>query len=161
MLVDIVSKNGNLLLSIPVRGEGTIDADEVKFLEDMAAWMAVNGEAIYATRPWKVYGEGPAAEEKTEAGRHGGMSDTRKAPYTAADIRFTTKGEILYAIVLAWPESGKVTVKSLPSPAERVTQVRLLGHRGELTWRQTDAGLEVQLPAEKPCDHAFALRITR
>jgi alpha-L-fucosidase len=160
MLVDIVSKNGNLLLSIPVRGEGTIDADEVKFLEDMAAWMAVNGEAIYATRPWKSYGEGPAAEEKAEAGRHGGVSDTRKSPYTAADIRFTAKGKILYAILLAWPESGKVTVKSVPS-AERVTQVCLLGHRGDLAWRQADAGLEVQLPAAKPCDHAFALKITR
>ena len=84
MLVDIVSKNGNLLLSIPVRGDGTIDDDEVAFLHSMANWMAVNGEGIFGTRPWKIYGEGPTQVS-------GGMFNEQKVHYTAEDLRFTTK----------------------------------------------------------------------
>ena len=106
MLVDIVSKNGNLLLNVPVRGDGTIDEDEVAFLEGMAAWMDVNGEAIFGTRPWVVYGEGPSAEEKAEAGQFGGATRRAQQALHRRGLRFTTKGDALYVTLLGWPESG-------------------------------------------------------
>jgi len=159
MLVDIVSKNGNLLLSIPVRGDGTIDADEVKVLEDMAAWMAVNCEAVYGTRPWRIYGEGPSTQGQ-EANQFGGVKDVGSKPPTAADIRFTTKGETLYAIALAWPGDGKLTIRTLAGGKGEVREVHLLGHNGIPESKQTPRGLEVTLPSQAPCEHAFALKVT-
>ncbi len=166
MLADIVSKNGNLLLSIPVRGDGTIDADEVAFLEGLAKWMDVNGEGIFATRPWVIYGEGPAAEEKPESGQFGGARDVRRKPYTPEDIRFTTKGGALYAIVMEIPAADKtVLIKSLatnsPHTAGRkVTGVALLGHTGSIVWTQDETGLHVRLPDTLPGEHALTLRIS-
>ena len=157
MLVDIVSKNGNLLLNIPVRGDGTLDADEVKFLQGMAAWMDVNAESIFATRPWKISGEGPIKV------KGGGFSEGGEDRLTAADFRFTTKGNALYATAFGWPDSGKLTVKTLaanaPGLVGRVKRVSLLGSPDKLTWAQTADGLVVTLPAQKPCDHAYALKI--
>jgi alpha-L-fucosidase len=109
MLIDIVSKNGNLLLNIPVRGDGTIDSDEQKVLADLAEWMPANGEAIYGTRPFTVFGEG-AQDVKGS----GNFNERQSRPYTAEDIRFTTKGDTLYAFALAWPENGnKLSIKTL------------------------------------------------
>jgi alpha-L-fucosidase len=164
MLVDIVSKNGNLLLSIPVRGNGEIDDDEVKFLHGLADWMGVNSEAIFATRPWEIYGEGPSTEEKPEGGRFGGARDVRSKPYTSEDVRFTRKGDVVYAVLLAWPENKEATVKALGNESphlngRRVTAVSLLGYNGTLVWTQDGRGLHVVLPDRAPCDHAFALRV--
>jgi alpha-L-fucosidase len=164
MLADIVSKNGNLLLSVPVRGNGAIDDDEVAFLKGMAKWMDVNGEAIFATRPWMVYGEGPAVTEKAEGGQFGGAKDVRSKPYTAEDMRFTTKGDALYAILLGWPADKTAIVKSLATSSpkiagRKVSDVTLLGYSGKLTWTQDEAGLHVQLPATAPSEHAVALKI--
>jgi len=149
-LVDIVSKNGNLCLNIPVRGDGTIDDDEVKVLEGIAAWMDVNSEAIFGTRPWKVYGEGPA--------------QARRRSYAAQDIRFTTKGDTLYAMALGWPANGKLAIRSLARPAgetfNSIAGVSLLGHDGKLDLSQTADGLTVTLPSRKPCEHAFTFKIT-
>jgi alpha-L-fucosidase len=165
MLVDIVSKNGNLLLSVPVRGDGTIDEDEVAFLEGMAKWMAVNGEGIFGTRPWKIYGEGPSTVENPEAGHFGGARDVRSKPYTAEDVRFTAKDGALFAFVMEWPANQTVTIKSLRTDSlqaagRKVTGVALLGYHGPLEWLQDVAGLTVKLPAAAPCEHAVALRIT-
>ena len=163
MLADICSKNGNLLLNIPVRADGTIDEDEEAFLEGMAAWMAVNREAIIGTRPWKIMGEGPSVVEKGETGRHGGQTDVRKQPYTAEDFRFTTKAGALYAIAMAWPADGRLTVRCLAAGAPGirgdVTSVELLGTPGKLEFRRTADGLVVPLPEQKPCEYAFAFRI--
>ncbi len=163
MLADIVSKNGNLLLSIPVRGDGTIDADETAFLEGMARWMDVNAESIFATRPWRIYGEGPSTVETPEAGHNGGAKDVRSKPYTAEDIRFTTKDGVLYAIVLGWPADEAVVVKSLrlgvPTAGGPVRGVALLGATGALTWTQDQAGLHVRLPHAPPSEHAVVLKI--
>jgi len=157
LLADIVSKNGNLLLNIPLRHDGTIDAEEEKILKEMAAWIAVNGEAIYGTRPWKTFGEGP---HKAGGGHFG---ERRFGGMTAGDIRFTTKGRALYAIAMGWPVSGKLTIRSLARPAgrtgNRITSVRLLGHDGDLKYTQDEGGLTVALPAKRPCEHAVALRI--
>ena len=158
MLVDIVSKNGNLLLNIPVKGDGTIDSDEVAFLQGMAAWMAVNKESIFATRPWKISGEGPVKI------KGGGFSEGGEDRLTAADFRFTTKGNVLYATAFGWPDDGKLTVGTLaanaPGLVGKVKTVSLLGSPEKLAWTQTANGLVVTMPAQKPCDHAYALKIT-
>ena len=153
MLADIVSKNGNLLLNIPVRGDGTIDTDEVKFLEETAAWMDVNSEAIFGTRPWVVYGEGPSTTAQRRQG--GGSFNEGRTRYTAEDLRFTIKGDVLYAIGLVWPAAGgKLTIKSLASNSPRVKgkigAVHLLGQDGPLETTRDANGLTVTLPAPKP-----------
>ncbi len=155
MLADIVAKNGNLLLNIPQRGDGTIDAEAEQVLADLAAWMQVNGEAIFATRPWKIFGEGPALTTKTRGIK-------RAADYTADDIRFTRSKDnaTLYALALGWPSDGKLTVKSLASTAGEIKTVSLLGHDGALDWTQTADGLVVRLPAQKPCKYVFALKVS-
>ena len=149
MLCDIVSKNGNLLLSIPLKPDGTLDAQEEEILAAVGAWMDVNGEAIYGTRPWKVFGEG-RYRDGGEDGLH----------YSDRDIRFTTKGDSLYALVLGWPNGPKTMVRSLATGAGTITKVSLLGHSGKLKWKQTADGLEVVLPVKRPSEHAFALKIS-
>ncbi|MFL5579795.1 MAG: alpha-L-fucosidase [Gemmatimonadaceae bacterium] len=141
-LADVVSKNGNLLLSVPIRGDGTIDEDEVRILEDMAAWMAVNGEAIHSTRTWRTFGEGPT---QVAAGM---QNEGQAKPFTARDVRFTTRRDALYALVLGWPEDGRVTIASLAS--HPVRRVSLLGGASRLEHRQDERGLTVTLPERRP-----------
>jgi alpha-L-fucosidase len=160
MLTDIVSKNGNLMLNIPLRGDGSIDGHEEAFLAGLTAWMDVNSEGIYGTRPWKIHGEGPST-----AARSGGRGARGPAPaYTPQDIRFTTKADTLYAFVGAWPESRGAAIKSLstisPQVAGRkIADVSLLGYGGKLDWSQTPEGLTVKLPENPPGEHAVTLRI--
>jgi alpha-L-fucosidase len=149
--VDIVSKNGSLLLNIGPRPDGTIPEQQEKMLLDIGRWLAVNGEAVYGTRPWKIYGEGPTHVVG------GSFKDTASKPFTGEDIRFTTKGGALYAIALAWPESGKLVIKSLAT--QPLTAVRLLGSKDKLKWVRASDGLHIELPAQKPCDYAFAFQI--
>ena len=163
MLADIVSKNGNLMLSVPLQRDGQPDADEFKIVSDIGAWLKINGEAIYATRPWSIFGEGPSTVV-AEKGRFGGQTDVQKKPFTAEDIRFTQSkdGKTLYAIVLAPPTNGQVTVKSLasnsPQWAGKVGSVRLVGG-GKLKFTRDENGLHVTLPGKLPSQTAFALKI--
>ena len=156
MLVDIVSKNGNLLLNVVQRPDGSLDPEVLQALEAMAMWINVHGEAIYGTRPWRVYGEGAV---KAKGGSFG--EDFR---YTSKDIRFTTKGKTLYAIALGWPEDGQLTVKSLAQPlgekGNRIQSVSLLGYRGKIDWTQTTNGLVVTVPAQQVSPYTAALKIT-
>ena len=158
-LIDIVSKNGNLLLSIPVRADGTIDDDEQKLLAGLAAWMPANREAIFGTRPFTVFGEG-APDIKGSAN----FNENAARPYTAEDIRFTVKGRTLYAFALAWPSAGKIAIKTLakgsPGYPGEVAKVELLGSKGALTFVRDTSGLVVDLPEQKPHDYAYALKIT-
>jgi len=156
LLVNVVAKNGNLLLNIPLPGHGKPDADEMAFLDKFGAWMALNSEAIYSTRPWKVAGEGPT--QSTGATPYG--ATPRFAP---GDIRFTTKGDTLYAIALAWPTDRKLVIKSLAtgSPQYRgeITRVGLMGSEPNLVFSRTSEGLTVNLPENPPGDYAYVLKI--
>lgn len=164
MLIDIISKNGNLLLSVPMRGDGTIDDKSEVILNDIADWMEVNSEAVYETRPWTVFGEGPVAELSNPLHAQG-FNEGRHQPYTAEDIRFVVKDSVLYAHVLAWPENNVVNVKSLADgnglfkkPIENVT---LLGSDKEISFNVTDKGLSIFIPEiEKPNEISFVLKIS-
>jgi len=166
MLADIVSKNGNLLLSVPLRRDGMPDEDEMEIVADIGAWLKVNGEGIYATRPWTIYGEGPSTMV-SEGGKYGGQNDTYAKPLTAEDIRFTQSqdGSTLYAIVLAIPPGGIVLVKSLAagssSRPEPIGRVQVLGVPGDLKFTRDAQGLHVTLPDKSPCKIAVSLKITK
>ncbi|HOH50663.1 MAG TPA: alpha-L-fucosidase [Candidatus Hydrogenedentes bacterium] len=153
-LVDIVSKNGALLLNIGPRPDGTIPEPEREMLLDIGKWLEVNGEAVYGTRPWKVYGEGPTKVAD------GSFTDAKKKAFTAEDIRFTTKDGALYAVLLAWPEKRVAHIDSLSLSDGNVAEVTLLGAPKPLKFMQNDKELRVNLPKEKPCDHAYTLKIT-
>lgn len=149
-LIDIVSKNGALLLNIGPRPDGTIPEPEQEMLREIGRWLAVNGEAIYGTRPWKVFGEGP-----TEI-REGSFTDTERAEFTGQDIRFTIRGGTLYAIALAWP-GRELVIHTLANAQPR--SVRLLGYSEPHEWIASGGGLIISLPEQKPGEHAFTFAI--
>jgi alpha-L-fucosidase len=149
MLADVVSKNGNLLLNIAPKPDGTLADYEIEVLKQIGSWLDVNGEAIYGTRPWTIYGEGPTRIVP-------GDFNQSKQPFTPKDIRYTTKGDILYAIVLGRPVDGLVTLTSVGS-SKKVREVRLLGHPGTLPFSAGPGGLTVTLPEAYPGEHAITL----
>lgn len=156
-LVDVVSKNGNLLLNVGPKSDGTIPEEARRVLGAMGDWLSVNGDAIYGTRPWLLYGEGPT----TEPANATLGSDVKS--YTAEDIRFTQKGGALYATALGWPPAGQLAIHTLwkgtPYLAAPIAKVVLLGSRAPLHWEQTPTGLVIDLPAVKPNDIAYVFRI--
>jgi alpha-L-fucosidase len=155
-LVDVVSKNGNLLLNIGPRPDGTIPDAVQQLLREVGSWLKVNGDAIYGTRPWKTYGEGPT--EVSEGSFH----DTDTQPYTAEDFRFTTKGDVLYAVELGWPSSGEALIRSIQSGVvggRPVESVELLGSAAKLSFESKADGLHIYLPGEAPGPIAYAFRI--
>jgi len=159
MLVDIVSKNGNLMLSVPLQRGGQPDPDEIKIVAGIGAWLKINGEAIYATRPWKVYGEGPStvAQEKAPYDR-AGVKDVGSKPYTAEDIRFTQSkdGTALYAVALDAP-SAPLRIHSLAG--RKIAQVTLLGSGAALDWKQEADALVIQPAPTWPSNCAVAFKI--
>jgi alpha-L-fucosidase len=161
MLADIVAKNGNLLLNIPVRGDGSLDDKEEAILEGIAAWMQVNRECIFGTRPWKVFGEGPASAGAALTAQ--GFNEGKGKPFTAEDVRFTTKGSTLYAILLGAP-TREVTIKSLGTTARLLDQpvrdVMLLGSKEKLTWKQGADSLVIQPVAAWPSETAVVFLVT-
>ena len=154
MLADIVSKNGNMLLNVVLYADGSLPPEPRQFLDDMAAWMAVNGEAIHGTRPWTTFGEGPTRAIEGHF--------KENTAYTAQDVRFTTKAGNLYAITLGEPV-GEVRIASLAQRSgagtRRVASVRLLGSKDTLMWSQRADALVIKVPAKLPTRHAVAFRI--
>ena len=157
-LIDIVSKNGCLLLNIGPKADGTIPDEAKSILAGMGAWLKLNGEAIYDTRPWKVFGEGPT---KVCAGNH---SEKDNPDNVAADIRFTSKGDTLYAIALAWPENGVFRIESLanenPYESQAIKSVEFVSGSKAVQWRQNKKALVIRTKEEKPCEAAYVFKVT-
>lgn len=151
-LADIVSKNGNLLLNIGPKPDGTIVKEQQDVLLEIGSWLNVNGEAIYGTRPWIK------ATEGTEMGTAGAFTDNTETQYTAQDIRFTTKEDVLYAISLDWSDEA-IIIHSIGENI-KVSDVSMLGSDEALSWSQTAEGLKVNFPKEKPSEHAHAFKIS-
>jgi alpha-L-fucosidase len=160
-LIDTVSKNGTFILSVPGKPDGTIDSKEIAVLDGIADWMRTNGEAIYATRPWKVYGEGP------DTVKEGSFQGRSVSSLGEKDIRFTRNkaGNIIYAIVLGWPQA-EIVIQSLgqssPTQTGKIDHVKLLGTEAKLRWKQTAEALRLELPKRyRPTtDYAAALKIS-
>ena len=156
-LVDIVAKNGCLLLNVGPRSDGTIPDEDRNILLAIGKWLKLNGEAIYGTTFWKTYGEGPTGTAT------GHLAESKDKPFTAEDIRFTTKDGLLYATLLDWPKGGVSTIKSLKNGSEYwrgdVKSVELIGSDDKLSWKQTDEGLRVELGNRPSSDFAYVLRI--
>ena len=155
-LVDIVSKNGNLLLNVGPKPDGTIPDKAASLLLDLGAWLGVNAEAIYGTHPWHGFGEGGTTIVE------GHLREREDKAFNAEDVRFTTKGDCLYAICLGWP-GETARMKSLGShsavPASAIEQIQMLGSNQPLAWSQDESGLQILTPSHRPCDHAYAFRI--
>ena len=150
ILVDIISKNGNLLLNIPQKPDGTID-DECKYtLKEMAKWIKICGEGVYGTRPFRIAGEG-----QSKVIIEGFREDA--VEWNSSDFRFTTKGKTLYAFQMRWPEDNRAVIKSL-TPAEKVKNVRLLGV-GDVPFEQPYGTLVVKLPDKKPTEYVNCIAI--
>ena len=159
LLTDIVSKNGNLLLNFPLPNSGELDYEEMVTLNGITEWMQMNSEGIYSTRPWKTYGEGPSTKVDIKGGR---FNESKLSAFTAEDVRFTTKGNTLYAFVMGWPEKeAMVQALGLASPQApgKILNVELLGHKGKLDWKQEDGALRVAMPPEKLSDIGMTLKV--
>ncbi len=158
LLVDIVSKNGNLLLNFPLPNSGELDSEEMRTLEGITDWMAANSEGIYSTRPWKIYGEGPSTQQKIEAGN---FNEDKQKDLTGEDVRFTKKGDTIFAFVMGKPEIAEVNALGLWSPQApgKIQRVQILGRGGDLQWLQDNAALRVKVPSELPSTIGFTLKV--
>ena len=162
LLMDIVSKNGNLLINVVQTPEGDLEQDVLDIMEGISKWIAANGEGLYASRPWKVYGEGPSTKkENQKKGRFGGISDS--GGYQSTDIRYTTKGGNVYAFVME-TATGNIQMTSLGKSAKlvdkEIASVSLLGSKEKLQWRQEDDALMITKPVNLPAFKVTGYKIT-
>ena len=161
-LIDVVSKNGNLLLNVPVRGDGSIDSEEMAVVAGITAWTKRNGECIFGTRPWKIFGEGPASESAAPL-KAQGFNEGQGKPFSSSDFRFTTKGDALYAIALGRPPAGQAIIKSLGAGSRhypgKIGQITLLGTGQSLAFSRHKHILIITLPERLPEQVAYAFKI--
>lgn len=151
MLVDIVSKNGNLLLNVVQTPEGEVEPDLIKSLEEIGNWMSANGDGIYGTRPWKIFGERPLNSEALGAGKRKRFDENYK--YSPEDVRFTIKGDNLYAFCLEVPEK-EYRIRSLGKLSKfndkKILSVKMMGCKEKLKWIQQDDALVIMKPSDSP-----------
>jgi alpha-L-fucosidase len=152
LLIDVVSKNGNLLINVVQTPEGDLEPDVIKIVSEIGEWTKLYGEGIYATRPWKVYGEGPSTiKSNQKKGQYGGLTDTRK--YESSDIRYTTKGNDLFAFCLNVPQ-GDIKMYLLGRQSKYldrpISSITLLGSKEKLNWTQSDGDLSIKKPVNYP-----------
>jgi alpha-L-fucosidase len=155
--VDIVSKNGNLLVNIGPRSDGTIPDEVQTVLREVGSWLKINGEAIYGTRPWKIYGEGPTKIVE------GAFHDTEAQPFTDSDFRFTTKKDVLYACELGWPTNGEAVIHSLGGAqldGRKIASVSLLGSTSPIAFDGQNDGMHLRPPAQLLGKYAHCFKIT-
>ena len=160
LLVDIVSKNGNLLLNFPLPNSGMLDPEEMQVLQGITAWMAINKEGIYSTRPWKIYGTGPSTEVAVP---QSGFNESKQPGLTAEDVRFTTKGKLIYAFVMGepGPETAFAALgEKSPQAPGKITNVELLGSQEKLRWKQDHQELKVKKPGGATSDIGVTFKIT-
>lgn len=161
-LVDVVSKNGNLLLNIPLRGDGSVDEQETAILQEIAKWMAINKSSIFGTRPWKILGEGPALENAQPL-KAQGFNEGKSKPFTSEDIRFATKDDIIYATILGELKTDKVVIKTLSSNAghyaKQVKKVTLPGDTNPINFMHNAEGLIVEVPERLKGSYAAVFQI--
>ena len=162
MLVDVVSKNGNLLLSVPLKGDGSLDPTEVKIVKQIGAWMKVNSESIYDTRPWKIYGEGPAVEAVNPLNAQG--FNEGKLKWTEKDLRFTCKGEKTVYLTVMGDPTEDIIVQALgsksPQNSRKIKSISLLGSEQKLEWSQSAESLTIACPESLPCSGAVVFKVT-
>ena len=161
MLIDVVSKNGNLLLNIPMRGDGSIDEKERAIVEGIADWMEINGESIFGTRPWVVFGEGPSADSSNPINAQG--FNEGKVKYTGKDIRFNYKesDKALFVSLLGQPENDiNITRLAEGEGVHTIKDIQLLGSTETLQWKRNKAGLHITKPTVTPNDIAFVFKIS-
>ena len=155
-LCDIVSKNGNLLLNVSLKADGTLPQDQRRILLGVGNWLNLNGDAIYGTRPWNIFGEGPTQIK-------GGDFKENNKPFTSNDIRFTTKADTLFAVVFGWPKNGKVTIHTIMKNTKfwfgNINHVKMLGVKSLLKWNFSNDGLVIKMPVKKPFKYAYVLKI--
>ncbi|MBC7914793.1 MAG: alpha-L-fucosidase [Pyrinomonadaceae bacterium] len=159
MLVDIVSKNGNMLLNVVQTPEGDIESDVLQILNEIGAWTSVNGEGIYGSRPWKVWGEKPADQPAVKFEHY---NNEGKVKYSARDIRFTVKGNTLYAFALgAATEDIKIVSlgKKSKYDVKQIASVKMLGSNQKLNWKQEDGALVITKPAKIPAGEVTAFKV--
>jgi alpha-L-fucosidase len=155
-LIDIVSKNGNLLVNVGPRSDGTIPDEVQRVLRDTGSWLKINGEAIYGTRPWKSFGEGPTKIVG------GAFHDTSTSAFTEHDFRFTHKDDTVYAIQLAWPTNGETVIRALGKTdlaRQQIASVSLVGYGPALRYEQRNDGLHIQVPVLAPGRYAYCFKV--
>ena len=162
MLVDIVSKNGNLMMNFPLPASGMLDSQELTVLDELASWIAVNGEGIYGTRPWKIPGEGePVSCADAESAQ---FNEKGRRDLNATDVRFTTKGKDLFAFVMGWPDYAAEIQSLAPGTAlqvGKIQNVELVGSDAKIEWKQSPSGLKIVVPnAPPPTRHSSLFRIS-
>jgi alpha-L-fucosidase len=160
IFIDIISKNGCVLLNVGPKVDGSIPAEAQRILSEIGNWLAINGEGFFKTRPWKIFGEGP-----TRMKRSGGFSENARIDYTSKDIRFTQSkdGKTIYAFILGWPEEKEIIISSFNIKNEltfsNIKKISILGTNDKIVFSQTEKGLKISVPREKPCDHAFCYKL--